>query len=529
MFYSILFPSPEHIALTESPPQYFADTNLDQLVFHIATVKKAHKLAPHFCTPLSDLRTIEYRQQVLRELEDGSLRELYGELSDAVCEIEAAMEKAGGDLTSFANANLDGSPRYKYFALGQFLNCASNYCATIEKLTASVAAAEFRSEGLRAFAEYLAGYAASEEFAKLRSQAAELRGKLKSVRYNMLLENTQSGMKAASARVRRYDGEESYSDSLLALFRKFRQSDGEPYKRVLPETPVSVANEHALLGLVAKTHPEVFVKLRSFCMANLSYLDETIGRFAHEIQFYIGWHEYTAAVRAAGLPLCYPTLITGAGDVRLRGMFDVVLAAKQRGTGIIPNDFELVAPERIAVITGPNQGGKTTLSRAFGQAHYLASLGLSVPGTEARLFLCDKILTHFGKQEDLEMLSGQLQDDLIRLKSLFDSATPRSIIIINEIFASTTLFDALAIGRLVMDKLTKLGAPALMITFLDELADYGENTISVAGVVDAESPERRTYRFERKRPESLAYAGHIMRKYNLTPELMDGRLQKCKS
>lgn len=138
----------------------------------------------------------------------------------------------------------------------------------------------------------------------------------------------------------------------------------------------------------------------------------------------------------------------------------------------------------------------------------------------------DNILTHFGHEEDITTLNGKLQDDLIRLRLLLDKATSQSIIIINEIFASTTLSDALSLGGYMMDRFVSLGAPAIIVTFLDELARHGPETVSMVGTIREDDPSKRTFKIMRKPPDGLAYAMYIARKYGLTYEQLDRRLGK---
>lgn len=515
MAYSVLFPDPAQMPQggrsTES--ECFGDLNLDQVMRPILTSYREFSLDEFFYTPLDDIGTIHYRQDVLRDLEDEALRGLFTDFSKTIFELDAFMAQTQKLLSS------EDGYQNNYLAKGRMFNFAERYCSAVSGLAEALAGKEVRSAGLRGIRDYLRNYRGTEEYAGLQAHARRLWEEFSTVRYCMLI-------RYGTIRVRKYEGQPDLSVDIRDLFARFRQGDVKDYRHKLTEEPRAEHVEAGVLKLVAECYPDVFSDLDAFCAAYLHFVDPAVARFAREIQFYLSWLTYIGPLREKGLPFCLPAVASDAEHLYCRGFFDLALAASMGpGRGPVTNDFTLDRPERILVVTGPNQGGKTTYARAFGQIHYLASLGLCVPGGEASLLLFDRIYTHFEREEDLSTLNGKLEDDLERLHRILGRATAKSIIVINEIFSSTTLSDAVLLGGYMMDAIAKIGCPAVCVTFIDELAAHGEETVSMMSTVEEDDPTVRTFQIVRKPPDGLAYALHIASRYNLTYRRLYARLQ----
>lgn len=507
-FRSLLFGGhgrPPEVDRHREPP-FFGDLNLDQVVDSMTKGRAEYDLVPFFCTPVTDVETVGYRQAVFRDLERARLRAVVDTFARTMQQMRAHL----------------GVAAKVYYPLERqrwFLNAVDRYCQAVTGLLSDLAGADLTSEGLLALRGYLGDYTTSQRFAALREETRRLLSDLSTLRYCL-------HVKGNRITVGHYDGEVDFSGEVLRTFERFQQGVVKDYRVTFSATADMDHVEAGILTLVAKLHPDLFAALDRYCTGNLEYLDPVVGGFDRELQFYLAYLDYLAPLRATGLTVCYPRASSDCKDVEAHETFDLALAAKliSDKRTVVCNDFQLRDPERVLVVSGPNQGGKTTLARTFGQLHYLASLGCPVPGRDARLFLPDRIFTHFEREEDLATLAGKLEDDLRRIRAILTAATPDSIIILNEIFTSTTLRDALFLSKEILGQITALGALGVCVTFLDELSTLNDRTVSMVSTVVAEDPAVRTYKLVRKAADGRAYALAIADRYHLTYDAIIERL-----
>ena len=489
---------------TPAEPAFFSDLNLDQVFSAMSAGREQYDLAPFFCISLHDPAAVGYRHEVFRDLERQPV-------AAAVTEFTRRMRTVREYLAQARKL------RYRYQKESWFLDAAREYREAVSAFAVELGEAGLSARGFTAFRDYLSGYTETPAFDALAADIERVGGALAAVRYCV-------NIKANRVTVSRYEDEADFSADVVATFAKFARGAVKDYRGKFRNWPEMNHVEERITDQVARLFPEVFRALDGFAREHAGFIDDTVRAFDREIQFYVAYLDFIAPIKAAGLPFCYPEVSADDKKTEAETAFDLALASKlvPGGGTVVGNDFRLSGPERIFVVTGPNHGGKTTFARMLGQLHYLASLGCPVPGRRARLFLPDRIFTHFEREEDLATLRGKLQDELIRMKDVLSQATSRSLLVMNESFASTTLHDAAYIGERVLDRMTELGLLGVYVTFVDELASRNEACVSMVGTVNPDDPAERTFKIVRRAADGLAYAVAIARKYGLTyPQLKE--------
>ena len=511
------------------------DLALDWIVRALdATGRHERAIRAILCELCTEPAVIHYRQEILADL----LR--HPELSSAL----AGMAPALHALRSPVAPNWPGeSP------LGTVvtrLRELDHYVLCIDRLRSILESAPgIRSPGLLGLREWLTLLADDPDVVALRAELPALNEMISgatSVTIGLNLDRDLQPESATIIELNRFQfkGPRSLLGRLLP-----RASEGS----ATGMTPL----QHAGAGPIRRDS-QLFKDLQRLLERVTAPLTKALARYREinaaplaalepELAFWTGAAALTVRLGAAGVELCRPRVAPSDEHVFVvETMINLALALQMMALSaehgvaaggdaarLVANHAEFDEGVRMLVITGPNRGGKTTYCRAIGQAQVLFQAGLLVPGRTARISPVDGIWTHFPLPEIDRPGAGRLDEEVRRLRQIFDGATEQSLILLNEPLTSTSEHDALAIASDLVRALQTLGARVVLVTHLHDLAraiprlnEQGPADSRIRGLVAQAAQDgdhvRGTYQILPGMPTGNSYAVEVARQHGLTYE-----------
>lgn len=482
------------------------DLNIDQVIAAVLGGRDEYGLESVFRRPIRDRDAVRYRQEVFADMANDGVRAVFDEFAAGM----ARMRR-----------RLAGSARLSHPLQKQRwqLDAAADYIATITRMAEAMTQVPTTSRALGRWRDVVDFHTTGSHFRRLVEDVRDVQRALAGVGYSIRVVDGTVEVDASS-------GEKDYSTTIAELLARFGAGP-PPVLRPLAEWADMNQMEEQILDRVAALHPDAFGRLADFADRHEHFADPGVIAFDREIHFYLLYLAFTRRITGDGRTFCLPQLVVQPDDIRAEQAFDLALAGRREtAQSLVCNDFQLVDPERVLVVTGPNQGGKTTFARTFGQLVYLAALGCPIPARSARLSLPDRLCSHFERAEQATDADGRLLAELERMRDILERATADTVLILNESFSSTSTFDGVQIGFNVLDQIIARGSIAVWVTFFDELADAGPAAVSMVAATDPDDPSKRTFRMVRRSADGEAHAVVLAERYGLTFDHVTARIAR---
>jgi DNA mismatch repair ATPase MutS len=390
----------------------------------------------------NDLDTILYRQEILKDcLKNPSV--VRGIYDIAVETIERERKAYWGFFREYPDTILHRS-----------LEVLQMFVSMLKKLKsiADEHGDQFESEGLTALFAMLKRELDDEYFDRVQNHLKELK-----FRDGVLISaELGKGNKGANYILRKQDKRPSWLDRIFGAiptaYTFYIADRDENGFKALSELQNRGINLAANALAQSTDHILSFLKL-----------------LRTELAFYIGCLNLQERLARKGEPISFP--LPMAPDERrhsFRGLYDVCLTLSMEPR-VVGND-EQADGKNLVIITGANQGGKSTFLRSIGVSQLMMQCGMFTPAESFRANVCNGLFTHYKREEDTTMMSGKFDEELSRMSDIVDKMMPNSMMLFNESFAATNEREGSEIARQIIRALLDMGIKVFFVTHLYEFA-----------------------------------------------------------
>lgn len=546
MDFSLLFPQNADKTTHTLTEESINDLSIDFLVEALTNVKYERELIRNLMiTVTDDPEVIRYRCDVFDDfLTFPELREKMKELVRRLTDLR--------DIERFQK-NQEGS---SLWSLINRLREIDDYVSCINMIKGTLESLEIRSEGMLTLRQIVSDISRESNFEELKLDIDETLEKARSLKSITIGVNLDGMLRPRTAGVLSLNDTKFTDVGLMRRFVNFANRKGDlhegtdvsGFRYFHPANYRTTVNRHKddlpagvdFETLTGDDQLSEAIKrpVTDMLRGTVNDIKSTLRRYVNvsgysfislmpEILFYVRWAELTDKIREQGMPVCKPEILSAERrDDSFRDLYNLKLAIKNlQGDSIhiVTNDIDFNDEHRIFILTGPNRGGKTIFTQAYGIAMLLAQLGIYVPAAHAAISPCDNIFTHFPADENDTVDLGRLGEESKRLSGIFAAATERSIMLLNESLATTSVTEGLFIAKDVVKAMRYLGVRCIFNTHMhdlarsvDEINSDTEGDSRAASLVTGVHDGERSFRVSLLPPQGVSYAKDIAVKYGIS-------------
>lgn len=510
-----------------------------------------------------DRETIEYRRDIFEDFLN--FPELRKELSELLEKLEDLKEIERFQKDSEASALWSLINRLR--EIDEYVNCITRIKELLEKL-------EIKSSGMLTLKKMVTDIYNDSGFPELKKDIAEMFERAKKFRSITIGVNLDDLLRPKNAGVVSLNDEEFKMSRLMYNFMKFKNKEEELHKGVddvedmkyfHPSSGVRSNLTNVIIGSVQKgANQNVHIETSSLTGADplsdalkksvtdilrktVNDIKSTLKKYINisgytlinlypEIVFFIRFSELVDKIRAMGMPMCKPEIRNPEDRYcSFKELYNLKLAINNvngDNIDIVTNEFQFNDERRIFILTGPNRGGKTIFTQAVGLCMLLAQWGVYIPASQAQISPCDNIYTHFPADENDTVDLGRLGEESKRLAEIFEIATDKSLLLLNESLATTNVSEGLFIAEDVVKAMKYLGTRAIFNTHMHELArdldkiNASEGDSVVASIITGVHDGQRSFKVTLAPPQGVSYAKDIAEKYGVTFDKIKSKIDK---
>lgn len=553
MEYSLMYPRNAERKSKTLTPESINDLSIDFILEALTEQKyEREHMRKIMISVTDDPEVIRYRCDVFEDfLRFPKLRSSMEELVRKLADLRD-LERFQKDQDSAA-----------FWSLVNRLREVDEYVCCISMLRDVLSSLDIKSRGMRELLELVTEISKESGFDELKKDIDELLLKVRRLKSITIGVNLDDMLRPKSAGVVSLNDSEFKESGLMRRFMRFADrkeelhhgtEDAKSMRLFHPATPIAMPaitrkaeTNDMMTGVKISTNTVTGADSLSNAIKDTvtnimnqtcNEIKNTVKRYVNisgytliglmpEILFYVRWAELIDKIKAQGMPVCKAEILPAEQrDCSFKDLYNLKLAIKNvqgDNINIITNEIEFNDEQRIFILTGPNRGGKTIFTQAYGLAMLLAQLGIYVPASYASISPCDNIYTHFPADENDTVDLGRLGEESKRLSEIFQVATNRSIMLLNESLATTSVTEGLFIAKDVVKAMRFLGVRCIFNTHMhdlargvDELNSAVDGSSKAASLVTGIHDGERSFKVSLLPPQGVSYAKDIALKYGIS-------------